>query len=277
MASVDDRVLELGIKVGDNITWYTNYAITAKGTKVTAAVSGECDITIRGLKKETQNFILKNCRYGQIGSSTGVTVILNAGRASYGASEYFRGNVYRASPIGKPDRGVQLKCLVGYSNKRVIVSRGGIDGFTSLNQIARWVAEDNGYNLSFEITDTNIRSYSFTGSAQDSIRYLEKLSNAEVFVDNNTLYVKNQSEKASGRSIFEVSNDHKNLISAQATEVGVVVKALFHPSITIGSVIDLTSELNPFIDGQYTVYKMSFDIAKRESQFYITAECTKYG
>ncbi len=253
-----------------------NYNITAKGTKVTSSISSECEFTITGIQRETQNKILKKCSPGTIGSSNGVTVYLDVGRESYGAAQYFKGDVYRAYPIGKPDMGIRLKCLTGYANKRTTVQRGGLAEFTSLKQIATWVAADCGYSLSFEITDKKIRSYSFTGSAHESLIHLEKLADAEVYVDNDTLYVKEQATKASGKVIYSVNNTDANLLSAQATETGVVVKMLFNPNVTIGSVIDLTSELNPAIDGQYSIYKLNFDVSKRGTEFYLTVEGMKY-
>ncbi|QIQ61325.1 hypothetical protein V039C_0047 [Vibrio phage V039C] len=275
MAGVDSRLIRLGITIEGKRTWYENYAIHAKGTKVSAALSSQCDITITGLKSETQNYILQNCRPGFINSGKRVRVELEVGRESYGVSPYYSGDVFRAFPVPKPDIGINLKCLIGYVNKRKIVSRGGLGEFTSLRQIATWVAEDNGYKLSFQITDRNVRSYSFTGSAQASIENLEALANAEVFVDNDTLYVKPQGELAKGRIVYQVNNRYRNLIQAQATEYGVIVKMLFHPDVTIGSVIDLESELNPSINGQYTVFRANFDIKKRGTEFYLTAECLR--
>lgn len=275
MASIDPRLIRIGITINGVRTWYENYQIHAKGTKVSSTLSSECDIMITGLKSETQNYILQNCRPGSIGSGKRVKLDLEVGRESYGTASYYSGDVFRAHPIPKPDIGINLKCLVGYANKRKIVSRGGLGLYTSLRKIATWVAADNGYKLSFQIPDRNIRSYSFTGSAQDSLEQLESLANSEVFVDGETLYVKRQGELARGRIVYQVSNRYRNLIQAQATEFGVIVKMMFHPDVTIGSVIDLESDLNPSINGQYTVFRAGFDVKKRGTEFYLNVECQR--
>lgn len=275
MASIDPRLLRVGITIDGRQTWYENYLIHAKGVKVSSTLSSECDITITGLKSETQNYILQNCRPGSINSGKRVRIDLEVGRESYGTASYYSGDVFRAYPVPKPDIGINMKCLVGYANKRKIVSRGGLGLYTSLRQISTWVAEDNGYKLSFQIPDRNVRSYSFTGSAQESLRRLESLAGAEVFVDSGTLYLKRQGELARGRIVYRVNNRYGNLLQAQATEYGVVIKMMFHPDVTIGSVIDLESELNPSLNGQYTVFRANFDIKKRGTEFYITAECQK--
>lgn len=275
MASIDPRLVRLGIEINKQITWYDGYQIHAKGVKVSSIMSAECDITITGIKEESRNYILKAASPGSINSGNRVRVYLEVGRESYGTASYYSGDVFRARPTSKPDLGVNLSCLVGYSNKRKIVSRGGLGLYTPLRQICTWVAEDNGYKLSYQIPDRNIRSYSFTGSAQKSLEELEELANAEVFVDSDTMYVKRKGDLAKGKIIYGVSNKFKNLIQADATEYGVIVKMLFHPDVTVGSVINLESELNPSINGQYSVFRVNFDIKKRGTEFYLTLECFK--
>lgn len=275
MEELDPRIVRVGIVSGSSITWYEGYKITAKGTKVTSSISAEVEIDIHGLKEETRNFILRNTKPGPSLTRDSIGVILEAGRESYGSSVYFQGDVFRSFPLPKPDMGVKLKCLVGYNKKRKIVQRGALSDLTSLRQIASWVAEDNGYKLSFEIPDKNIKSYSFTGSAHASISNLESISNAEVYVDNDTLFVKQRGSQSKGTVVFSVNNQNRTLLEAQAIESGVQVKMIFNPSVTVGSVIDLESEINPSINGRYSVYKCIFDIAKRGPQFYLTIEASK--
>jgi hypothetical protein len=271
---IDERIVNLGIEIDGVITWYKDYAISASGTKVSSSMAAECNITILGLKKETRNQILQACKPGISVARKRVRVYLDVGRQSYGASTYYAGDVFRAKPTTKPDLGVQMRCLVGWSKKNSIVQRGGLAEYTSLRQIATWVAEDNGLKLSYEINDKQIRSYAFTGSAQEAIFNLELLSNSEVFVDNETLYVKNTDAKAKGRSIFQVNAQNGSLISAEATETGVVVNMMFHPDVTVGSVIDLESEIDPSINGQYTVFKAGFNVSKRSTEFYLKVEAS---
>jgi hypothetical protein len=276
VASIDPRLLRVGITINGKRTWYENYQIHAKGSKVSSTISAECSIVITGLKEETRNYILQNCRPGSINSGERVLVELEAGRESYGTASYYAGDVFRASPTPKPDRGVMLSCLVGYASKRKIVSRGGLGLLTSLRQIATWVASDNECKLSFQIPDRNVRSYSFTGSAQASVENFESLApSSQVFIDNGTLFVKRPAELAKGRIIYKVSNAARNLISAEATEFGVVIKMLFHPDVTVGSAIDLESELNPSISGRYNVFRVGFDLKKRGTEFYLTLECMR--
>lgn len=270
--SVDRRIVRLGIVIGRDITWYEGYKITARGSKYASSISGECEISISGLKEETRNFILQNSKPGPLLTKDSISVILEVGRESYGASVYYQGDVFRSAPLPKPDMGVMLRCLVGYNKKRKIVQRGALEALTSLKQISQWVAEDNDLSLSFQIEDKKIRSYSFTGSAQSSIKNLESLANAEVFVDGETLFVKELGDQARGTVVFNINNKNGTLIEAQAVESGISVKMMFHPSVTVGSIIDVESEINPSLNGRYSVYKTEFDIAKRSPQFYNRVE-----
>lgn len=272
MASIDDRIVRVGLTINGKTNWYQNYQIKAKGMKVSSTMAAETEITITGINSDTRNFILQNTKPGRATTRRNVRVTLEVGRLSYGAATYFIGDVYRSYPTKKPDLGVILKCLVGHSKKSTIVQRGGLGELTALSQIATWVADDNGYKLSFEITDRYIRNYSFTGSANEELVTLEDLANSDVYVDNDILYVKDSDAQAKGTSVFEVNNNNRTLLEASATEAGVVVKMLFHPAVTVGSVIDLESEINPSINGRYTVYKVNFDIAKRGTNFYNTVE-----
>lgn len=276
MAQLDPRIVRLGIGIGDNVTWYEDYHITAKGLKLSNAIASNCEFTIQGIDSESRNRILTYANPGLTVDRQLVKAFLEVGRESYGASRYYSGDVFRAYPLPKPDMGLRLKCLVGYNNKRKIVNRVGIGALTSLRQIAQWVAQDNGYKLSFQINDKQIRSYSFTGSAHNEISNLESLADSEVYVDNGTLYIKNVGQLAAGEIEYDVNNENGTLLEASATESGVSVRMMFHPAINVGSVINLTSELNPSINGRYTIYKVNFSITKRDTDFYLNLDGVPY-
>jgi hypothetical protein len=169
---------------------------------------------------------------------------------------------------------VILKCIQGFDNKAKIVSRSATE-VTDLSSIARWVAEDNGYNLSFEITDKKIARYSFTGSAQAALTQLEAITNgANVYVDNSTLYIKDSNKPANGLPV-RILDKSTGLISAEGTEYGAKIKMLFDSVTKIGGQIDLTSEINPSLSGSYVVRKLPFHVTSRDQPFYYVAECNR--
>ena len=61
----------------------------------------------------------------------------------------------------------------------------------------------------------------------------------------------------------------------EATERGVKVKILYDLETDLGGQIDLTSELNPALDGSYTIYKIDFDLASRDTPWYFDIEASR--
>lgn len=268
VAAIDPRIVKVGLTIGSTTSWYSGFYIRATGKKLTSTIGGECKITILGLNADTRNTILRNCNRQFVTDKQTISVKLMVGRESYGASLYYQGDVFRATPAPKPDIGVVLRCIVGHLNKTNYVTRSGSSKYTSLKQIATWTAADNGYSLQFQIDDKNILSYSFSGSADEELKDLRNLvGDADVYVDNGTMFVKNSTDAANGTTIYNVSVADGNLLSAEATESGVDVQLLFNPNLTIGSKIKLTSTINSSLNGTYTIIALDFDVSKRDQSF----------
>ena len=270
---LDQRVVIVTLVSDGVATTYEGLSIEAKGIKTSETVMAQCDVTILNLKREDRERILKETNpFFRTGPR--ISIIVEAGRVSYGTTTLYTGSLFRSSATPKPNLGVILKCIQGFDNKAKIVSRSATE-VTDLSSIARWVAEDNGYNLSFEITDKKIARYSFTGSAQAALTQLEALTNgANVYVDNSTLYIKDSNKPANGLPV-RILDKSTGLISAEGTEYGAKIKMLFDSVTKIGGQIDLTSEINPSLSGSYVVRKLPFHITSRDQPFYYVAECNR--
>jgi hypothetical protein len=268
--SFDNRIVRVGITINNVTTWYENLWIEAKGIKVSSSVSASCDITIIGLSSETRNYILQETLPTNPNSDR-ILVELQVGRESYGATSYYKGEIFRSRPTQKPNLGVVLRCITGFNNKQKLVSKTAGD-LTKLSVIAQGVAADNGLTLEFSTTDKNIRSYAYTGSASGAINNLEQIANVETFVDNGILYVMDRTESVKTSVEFDISNSLGNLILSSGTESGVSIQCLFHPDINIRSVVNLESELNPQLTGKYTLYDVQFDVSSRGQAFYLSLE-----
>ncbi|AUG84962.1 hypothetical protein MAELSTROM_43 [Pseudoalteromonas phage Maelstrom] len=270
---LDNRVVIATITIDGDATTYQGVSIEAKGIKVSNTIMGQCDVTILNVKREDRERILKETN-PFFGTGKTISISIEAGRESYGTTVLYTGTVFRSRATPKPNIGLALKCIQGYDNRAKIVSRSATE-ITDLSSIARWVAEDNGYNLSFEITDKKIARYSFTGSAQASLNQLAELTDgANVYVDNKTLYIKDSGKPASGLPV-RILDKTSGLLSAEGTEYGVKVKMLFDSVTKIGGQIDLTSELDPSLNGSYVVRKLPFHITSRGQPFYYVAECNR--
>lgn len=270
--AIDNRVVEVGIIVDGKETIYKDLWIQAKGVKLSTTLMADAEVTVIGLSSETRNYILKETS-PLTPIKNRVQVVVYVGRESYGASVYYRGDVFRSRATPKPNLGIVLRCITGQNNKSIAVSRGGQE-ITKLSEIAAWVAQDNGYRLSFEIADKNIKSYSFTGSAMQELKMLESLTRSNIFVDGDTLYIKDRDKASKGAITYEVNDSNGSLMMSTPTESGVKIKMLFHPSVTIGSVVDLDSNLNPQLSGKYVVYQCVYDITSRDESYYLEVEGT---
>lgn len=272
MSELDQRIVKVAIIVGDKITWYEGLNIEAKGIKVSNSIMGQCEVVILNISRAAREQILKETNpFLQRGKK--ISIIVEVGRVSTGTTTLYTGTVFRSQSTPKPNVGVRLTCIQGYDNRSKIVSRSASE-ITDMSSIAAWVAEDNGYKLSFEIPDKKIARYSFTGSAQASLNQLEALTGADVYVDNKTLYIKEAETPANGLPV-RILDKSSGLISAEGTEYGAKMKMLFDNVTKIGGQIDLTSEINPSLNGSYVVRKLPFHITSRDVPFYYIAECNR--
>lgn len=273
-AELDPRIVRVGIIIDDTVNWYDNLSIEVKGLKVSEVIMSECEITILNLRKDVREYILQETNpFLDVGNI--ISVVVEVGRESYGTTVLYKGRVFRSEPTPKPNIGVRLSCIQGYDNRASIVSLSGSE-ISPLSSIAEWVADANGYALSFEITDKNIGRYSFAGSAQSALSQLEALcgTDVNVYVDNDTMYVKNRTSASSGGSV-RVLDVYSGLMEAGGTEYGCKVKMLFDNVTKIGGQIDLTSEINPSLNGSYVVRRLGYHITSRGQPFYYTAECDR--
>ena len=272
--SLDPRIVKIGIIIDSTINWYENLSMEIKGTKTNSSISGKCDIVILNLSQNVREYILRVTN-PYLNRGKKISVIVEVGRVSYGTSTLYVGDVFRSEPMPKPNLGVRLTCIQGFFNRANIVSIGAKE-ISPLSTIAKWVADANGYGLSFEITDKNIGSYSFTGSAQSAIGQLEDLcgGNCNVYVDNKTLYVKKSETSSKGGTVRKLDK-HSGLMKVGGTDFGCKAEFLFDNVTRVGGQIDLISEFNPSLNGSYTVRRLGFHITSRDIPFYYTAECDR--
>ena len=129
--------------------------------------------------------------------------------------------------------------------------------------------------IQFEATDKNIANYSYSGSAAKQIDKISAFGGIDIFEDCGTLIVKDAGRPLKNIS-HTLSKDTGMIGIPELTEYGVRVKMLLTPSIKLGGQLDLVSEINPSLNGKYTIYQLGFDIASRDTPFYGIASATKY-
>lgn len=274
MGNIDFRVLRVGIEVSGELKVFEGLAITASGSKSANDTQNECEVVITNLSRDTRNYILtETSPFNK--NKTPKVLTIEAGRVSTGVQRMFIGEITTASPTQPPDIGLTLKAKTGNFQKGNIIARTGA-ATENLSSLAKKAAADIGASLEFEATDKQIANYSFNGAALRQVNSLSAAGGVDVFHDDETLVVKDTGKPR--KSITKIINSGTGMIGIpEVTERGVKVKFLFDLETSLGGAMELSSELNPSVNGNYTIYKLDFKLASREKDWYYTAEGTRNG
>jgi hypothetical protein len=271
VANLDEieRLVSLTIVVGGVARTYDGLYIFASGSKYTNENLNDCEIKIANLSRETRNAITTQVT-PFLQERVEKYAILSAGRASYGLTQIYVGNIISCTVSQPPDIYVTLRCLTGVFQNGNIISRSE-PAIARASQIAAKVAQDLGVTLNFQATDKSISNYNYTGPALKQIRKLGEVGAVDAYLDNNTLVVKNSGIPLINR-VREVSEATGMIGIPEMTELGVRAKFLLDNYTVLGGAMRITSLLNPSLNGLYVIYKLNFQIANRELPFYWDAE-----
>lgn len=272
MSVIDLRILRIGIEVSGEMKTFEGLAMTARGAKFGSETQNNCDITLLNLSKEVRNYILtETSPFNK--NKTPKRVVVEAGRVSTGTARLFVGEIISSSPTQPPDIGLTIKAQTGAFKKGELVANS-MPAKEKLSAIAQKVADDLEATLEFEATDKLLSNFSYSGAALKQVGALAAAGNVDAFQDDEVLVVKDAGKPRRNR--VKVVNAGTGMIGVpEATERGVRVKVLYDLETDLGGRLDLTSELNPALDGSYTIYKVDFDLASRAEAWYYTIEASR--
>lgn len=272
MAELDPRLLRIGIEVNGQLKLYEGLAMTASGTKYANATQNECEVKITNLDKETRDYLLTETSPFNKNKRKKILTV-EAGRVSTGYTLVFSGDITNASGGQPPDITITIKAATGEYSKGDVVARSQ-PGTAPLRNIASQVATDLGLNLNFQAKPKNIASYTFTGAATKQVEQLGKMGRVNAYVDDKSLVVKDWNVPLENR-ISDVNMDSGMIGIPEFTDQGIKVKMLFDNQVILGGGLNVKSKLNPAANGIYTIYKLGFELASRDTPFYYIAECTR--
>lgn len=271
--ALDLRIVKVSIEVNGVVKTYEGVRIVAFGTKYANALQNEATITITNLTKRTRDFILtETSPFNQ--NRTPKVVRLEAGRESYGTELVFVGNVVSSTISQPPDVGVTLKCLTGNFQKGNILTRN-YGSTVSLRQLSQQIAEDIGLALKYQATDKNISNYAFTGAALNQVEIMGAYKGINVYIDNNYLVVKDAFTPLANVPSRVLNLDTGLIGIPEFNEQGIRVKYLLDQKTVLGGSLQVTSEVNPAVNGEYVIYKLGFQITNRDEPFYYIAEAAR--
>ena len=259
-------MINLTITVGeDTFTYDQSYYIIATGTKFINGNYGECSLRIDNISKQTRDFITTKTTLWRT-PRTQASMSLSVGRKSTGVFQIFNGNVMICSPTQPPDIGLTIRGL-GTSSIFTVPQAFTAPAMSSLQSICIQVAFNNGLALIFETTkNPMIENYQFTGTPEKQIELLNNL-NVIAYKENGNLIVK---DMGTARKIPTIQiNTNNGMVGVpEVTDVGARAKMLIKNNLELMAPCTLTSASNPAANGNYSIYKLSYEISSRETPFY---------
>lgn len=275
--SFDPRLLRVGIEVGSNLVWYEGLSIEATITKVANATANDATIKIANIIKDTRNRILtETSPWNKF--AVRKRVIVEAGRESYGYARVFTGDIMAADVSQPPDIGVTITAKTNAWNKTQIATRS-YAGLVQARTVAQDIADSMGLSLQFDVQDKQLANYAFSGAKSAQLQKLAELGRVNAYIDDDRLIV-----KPLGNALLEYVSE-TDVLSAdsglvgipEVTEQGIKAKMMFEPYSKCGGTLRIKSVVNPAANGEYVIFKMTYDISNRNEQFYNTIEAHKKG
>lgn len=268
---LDERLMRVSFEVGGVTRSYEGLYMTAQGQKFGSPNQGECVVSIANLDREVRDqLITESSPFNR--NPIEKTIVVEAGRRSTGLSVVYIGNIYRSTLSQPPDQIVQIRCLTGNFQKGNIVT-ASLAGNSLLSEISQRAAEMVGAQLQFEATDRPISNFTHNGSALAMLDKIETLGDLDVYLDDRNLVVKNRAVPLTDQ--VRVIGPDDIIGIPETMEHGVRVSFFYDNQTRLGGMLDLTSRQYPDVTGLYTIYKLGFDVANRDTPFYYTVEAVR--
>jgi len=272
MATFDSRIFKVVFTYEDTqLTLDGGLTITASGMKYANALQNECQLTVSNLKKDTRDRLMTQLTpYNYDQKRKGIEVY--AGRESTGLYLLYKGDITQCYPSQPPDIVLHIRSMALAWYKLNYVAQS-YNVTTPLSKVVNGIGQTLGLSVKFLATDKNISNYSYSGCAAKEINHVAGMG-FQVYEDNGVLVCKDRS-KGIGDAI-EVSQETGMVGIPELTEYGVKIKTMLNPNVSLGGKINLISNMNPLLNGEYTTYQIGFEIASRDTPFYSLIFASKY-
>ncbi|WP_312624957.1 baseplate hub protein [Scandinavium sp.] len=267
---LDGRVLEVGIEVNGEMQFYRGAAIAVKINKSTDTKQNSCSVEIDNLLLDTIDYLVTETSPWNP-SQKPKLISIRAGRQATGVENIYNGDVVQADPSMPPDRKLTMKALTQDGAKYKWTSRSSPKTI-QLSELCKHVASDYALALRFEAKDKTVANYVYNGSTAQQIKKLEQVGDVDCFIDDDFLVVKDYGKGMKGE-VRLISKDTGMVGNPAPDDKGVKVRMLFDPSIKLGQQIEIRSDVNKSVNGQYVIYNMAISLATHENDWYADLSC----
>ena len=272
--------MRVTIDIEGDLVQYEDLAITCSGTLYTNANQADAVITIANLDTDTRNYILtEGTPFLRDRQQAGRQIIVDVGRQSTGLNLLYAGNIFRASVSNPPEQVISIRAVQLQSAKGNIVGvnyPGQVPMSTIIDEVAASICnlDEEPLRVENEATDRMISDYSFTGSALEQIRKIQSFGGIDTWIDNNTLYVVDQDNALVGLR-YVLTHRNGMIGIPQPTEQGIRVTMMYDSRVRLGIELELISERYLSLSGTYRIYKLGFNLANRDTPFYLIIDANR--
>lgn len=193
-------------------------------------------------------------------------------------STIFKGQVVICELTSAPPNiGIRITCFTRQIDKSKFVSAPAPDNLT-FKAYVTWAAQQMGFGTNF-VCETSFNDVIITNPARSIyvasalLIDIQNMYRPEVaaFIDDDLLIVKDRNKIVNTAHIAKV----KEFIGIPTwTEWGVSFATLFDPDIRLAQAVELESVMNPSLNAKYVNLELEYDMATRDTPFYVRASAS---
>lgn len=180
----------------------------------------------------------------------------------------FDGDIVEALPTTPPDIILRCKAMTGHYGNSTIISKSitkTIPVKDAVKQASEWMGKELN---DFSTTDRKIDGFYFTGASTQLIGQINNIPDITCFEDDGALTVVDSKNPNINKEIKKISSSSGMINIPQPDALGIKVKILLDPTISLGQTIQIESSSIPACNGQYWIYEFTHRGHLRGSEFY---------
>ena len=200
---------------------------------------------------------------------------VSGGAATSRTALVFVGHVVNVDPTAPPPNiGVRIKCYTRQIDKTAFLTQAAPTS-TTYHNLVKFAAQQMGFgdnfvcNTSFNdrVVTNAFRTIYTQGALLLGIQDLYR-PNVAAFIDNDKLIVKDRNAIIDPAAVANVT---EFIGTPMWNEWGVSWQTLMDPTIQLAGAAQLTSLMNPGVNGNYVITELRYQLSSREGPFYVTA------
>lgn len=277
MPALDERLLKVTITIRGKETVFEKLDIHAIGTKHTSDLQNALEVRIANVSRDLRHALLtEGTPFTQIDNPE-ASILIEAGRKSIGLTQIYVGDITTVQVTQPPDIELVIRALTGQHIKGNIIAlnQGPLVAFRTLVKDA---AEVIGVPDVFKAQDKQVANFQFSGASERLVSKLAAIDqNVNVFIDDGVLVAQTKFD-SENKPVTQVNLNTGLIGIPEFIDFGARCTVLIESetqNLKLGDDIELVSEQYPDTTGRYSVYRLAFDLANRDTPFYYAIDAAR--